>query len=498
MKQRMVKILALATAMGLLSFPLCAEEEGTDGMSFSSFGEDDSTPSLSVNGTAETEMRWFLDDGNDSTVSSDPSLALSLGYSAEKVEMDAKLKLSKEILENYPEDALQEMTIRAYMGDFVAEGGKMKLVWGKGDKLHVLDNFNADDYTDFVIPDYIDRRLAVPMAHLVYNGPDSLRVEAAYVPFLVPDRYATEGRWTPSLYTDSVQTVSFLATAYADQAYRSTYASVYASAVNTGVPADAAAIAASDYASLMQSVYLAKVEAQNGLYADTHSLKYRQFGFRVTGTVGSFDWGASYYDGFEKQPTLRQDRLKAWIADPSTDVDPPLDYDSLRVFGVEGATAVGRFNFRMEGAYNLTDDVAGTDGNVRNNSIGWVFGVDFDVVGNLNVNLQTKGSVILGADGIKDNGTSDIEYSAKDRYHDDTLALALSDSFLHERLKAECDMVYDIESNDLAVMPKLTYSITDGLDASLSGLYIHADDEEGDFYSFADNSFVQAKIVYSF
>ncbi len=142
--------------------------------------------------------------------------------------------------------------------------------------------------------------------------------------------------------------------------------------------------------------------------------------------------------------------------------------------------------------------MAGTDGNVRNNSIGWVFGVDFDVVGNLNVNLQTKGSVILGADGIKDNGTSDIEYSAKDRYHDDTLALALSDSFLHERLKAECDMVYDIESNDLAVMPKLTYSITDGLDASLSGLYIHADDEEGDFYSFADNSFVQAKIVYSF
>ncbi len=329
--------------MGLLSFPLCAEEEGTDGMSFSSFGEDDSTPSLSVNGTAETEMRWFLDDGNDSTVSSDPSLALSLGYSAEKVEMDAKLKLSKEILENYPEDALQEMTIRAYMGDFVAEGGKMKLVWGKGDKLHVLDNFNADDYTDFVIPDYIDRRLAVPMAHLVYNGPDSLRVEAAYVPLLVPDRYATEGRWTPSLYTDSVAKVSSLAAIQAAYEYQYTYTRI--------ISADpTAAIAASDYASLMQSVYLAKVEAQNGLYADTHSLKYRQFGFRVTGTVGSFDWGASYYDGFEKQPTLRQDRLGAWIADPSTDVDPPLDYDSLRVFGVEGATAVGRFNFRMEGA----------------------------------------------------------------------------------------------------------------------------------------------------
>ena len=48
------------------------------------------------------------------------------------------------------------------------------------------------------------------------------------------------------------------------------------------------------------------------------------------------------------------------------------------------------------------------------------------------------------------------------------------------------------------VMPKITYSVTEGLDASLSGIYIYASEDYGDFHDFRRNSFVQAKVAYYF
>ena len=75
----------------------------------------------------------------------------------------------------------------------------MKVVWGKGDKLHVLDNFNADDYSDFIIPDYLDRRISTPMVRAVYSLPlANMNLEGVYTPLLPVDRFATSGRWTPA------------------------------------------------------------------------------------------------------------------------------------------------------------------------------------------------------------------------------------------------------------------------------------------------------------
>jgi len=496
----MKKMIRLLCIICMTAIPLFAGDAD-----FSSFDagavpdeEDAKASVLTINGTAEDALRFYVDDHEDSVVRNDPAMTLSLGYSLEKADFDAKMKLSQTILQDYPEDVLQEMTIRGYLGDFVVEGGKMKLVWGKGDKLHVLDNFNADDYTDFIIPDYLDRRIAVPMVHVAYNGLDSMRFEAVYVPYLVPDRYATSGKWTPGSYTSIKNTVSNAASQQAVTVYSNAYTQYYTQFLTAGMSATAAAVAAQGAAGATQTQYLSTVQSQSGLYANAKTLRYGQFGFRATGTVGSFDWGASYYYGHMKQPSLNQTRLTAWIANPSADADPALDYDRLQVFGLEGATAIDRFNFRAEAAYNLTDDPDGTDAYVHNNSIGWVFGVDFDVIGNFNVNVQTQGKYLLHKDDIKSNGTADVDYSNADHYSNDKLVLSLTDSFLHENLKAECDMVYGIELGDIALMPKLTYTITDGLDASLSGMYIWTKDDDSEFRAFKDNSFVQAKLVYSF
>ena len=108
----------------------------------------------------------------------------------------------------YPLDFIDECTMRAYLGDFVLSTGKMKLVWGRGDMLHVLDVFNANDFTDFTIPSYIDRRIGEPMIHLAYNAPISLRLEAAWTPLMTPDRVSLKGPWIPSQIEEAKQKLS--------------------------------------------------------------------------------------------------------------------------------------------------------------------------------------------------------------------------------------------------------------------------------------------------
>lgn len=110
---------------------------------------------------------------------------------------------------------------------------------------------------------------------------------------------------------------------------------------------------------------------QNDLYPDTQKLKYTQAGLRLTGTFGSFDWGASYYYGHYKQPSAD---LSATILSGKTTM-PSLEYDWKQTFGLEAATVLGRFNLRGELAYNLTDDVAGDNPWVHNNSIAWLAGL---------------------------------------------------------------------------------------------------------------------------
>ena len=120
-----------------------------------------------------------------------------MSHSNAKTELSAGLKLNARTLKDYPLDILDELTMRVYLGDCVLSAGKLKLVWGKGDMIHVLDVFNANDLTDFTIPAYIDRRIGEPMVHFAYNAPIPLRLELACAPSMTPDRVALSGPWVP-------------------------------------------------------------------------------------------------------------------------------------------------------------------------------------------------------------------------------------------------------------------------------------------------------------
>lgn len=483
------KILALlATAAFFSSFATAQDMDFGDdfGSDFGGdFGDTASSSSfaataLSVNGEAQVNFRAYVDDEGTSGLPIDewntwvdPKGKLGLNYSNDSVSADVKFALSKDIITDYKADIIDELTLEAYLGNFVIQAGKMKVVWGKGDKLHVIDNFNANDYKDFLIPDYIDRRISEPMVRVLYNAPNdagpftSNRFEFIWTPFMTADRYAASGRWVPTQVKDT------------DAATK-----------------NAAAHEQSLYTTMLSN----SSSLADNLYPDLYQLKYMQAGARFTTTTGSWDWGLSYYFGRDKRASFDYKKMapyvQKYLKGTAEEDDKFIDYDFLQVFGIEAAKTFGAYNFRAEAAYNLTKDVAGDDPKVHNNSLAWVFGFDRDLpVSELNFNLQTQGKFILNHDEIKNSGdTESGTYKT-----DNKLVLNISDNLAHGKLKPEVSAIYGFEHFDLIIMPKVTWYVSDGLEFSASGMYMQSFIESrSEFGNWHNNSFVQIAAKYTF
>ena len=476
---------------------------------------------ISARAWIDTENGYssFGDIGSRTKTDYFPFFNLNAAYSGERADFEAKLKFNKNSLGDYKWDMLDELTARLYAGDWVIEGGKMRVVWGKGDKLHVVDNFNANDYTDFVIPDYIDRRIGEPMFRVIYNSPLSvnLRIEGIVTPVMTADRFAKSGEWSPFKMAKISGIVRDTLGYNLTRKLISSETAAAALAASSSNPTLqlAAAKSASDYAE-----YLSYVNGINSnpesLYPDTAALEYAQAGLRATATLGSVDVGLSYYYGHNKQLSVN---MKNYLTgyNPalkhSTNL-PEFSYDKLQVFGIEAAAAVWRFNVRAEGAYNMTDDFAGDKPWVHNNSIAWLFGFDIDLpISNLNLNVQECGKHILKSDAIGSYGTYpkrfDVDYDSDGIYVSDKLVINLSDKYLNDKLTAECSCIVGIENKEFAIFPKISWNVYGGFNLILSGAYIHADDEDGEFYNFTayksganvetrDKAFAELSVKYDF
>ena len=483
------KMFLLAAAFSSAAVNVSAQDFddfGSDDSGFGDYSYDTAEPSVVISGKAETSARIFprrTDSGfdtydyeidvnslQDKAVSGDASLTLGVDYSGAFTDFSGKIKFNESIFNDYNEDIIQEFTARAYMGNFQLEAGKMKIVWGKGDKVHVLDNFNSNDYTDFIIPDYIDRRLALPMFHAVYNVPSEscFRLEAVYTPYMVADRLASDGMWKPAAMSSLETFVT----------------NIEMGKISSTIDPMTGGVSQATIAALNEATALQGGD-QSILYKDNiKSIKFSQAGLRSTWTLGSVDLGLSYYYGHYKQPSANIANMVGYVATPvvkanvfssykaqvvagvraatgntlaiytddqvydyayanqaslgqtiysQAQVDAALDaslaangytlsnalpqlyYDQLQVFGFEIATVIGPFNTRAEVAYNLTKDIDGTDPWVHNNSISWEAGFDINLpIHNMNLNAQTTGKYILHKDDIKNGELVVANFAGKD------------------------------------------------------------------------------------
>lgn len=499
------KSLAIAMALTIaLALPATAQDEADQG---SFFDEETEAGPLTIGGKAELQSRVYLGEDavagmNDASDAADlvevsPSLRIDLGFSGASSELEASLRVDETVIADNPADALEEATLRSYLGNFILEAGKMKVVWGKGDKLHVLDLFNANDYTDFIFPDYIDRRLAEGMARVTWNAPRGARVEAVWTPVMTPDRVPLEGVWSPAaaqkLVAAGTSYVSNLALTASMAAYASTY---YAATGENSTVWSSTAAAAADAAALAaaQTVESEYSEA-SALLPNTQTLDYGQYGLRATGSIGGVDLGLSYYLGHYKTPSVYATYGTNSLGQTVV-TDFEANYDRLQSFGLEAGTVLGPLNLRGEAAYYLTDDPAGDDPTVKNNSLNWLAGFDVDLpVSQLNLNVQTLGSYILGNDGIA--SALDVDYDSEGVYTNNKLVLRLSDSLAHDKITPEISALWGIEREDFILMPKCAIALKDDMKLELSGA-IFLGSDSGEFGSFVDNHFVEACFTYVF
>ena len=301
----------------------------------------------------------------------------------------------------------------------------------------------------------------------------------------------------------SEASAAYYATTVAKETAQTTYDS-YAEAEKTaGEKYEAAKTEVQDAG----KAYLLALTYANGLsedaiYPDLYNLKYGQYGARVTATLGQVDLGLSYYNGWFKQPSYNADKLTSFIEaylakGEVADEDKFLAYDKKQTFGLEASTIIWHFNVRGEFAYNLTDDMDGSDPWVHNNSIAWLGGFDIDLpFWNANLNVQETGSFVLNGDEC-DNNVFDVDYSAKG-YTNNKLVANITTSFLNDKIAPEVTVMYGFERKDLVIMPKLAFKPDQNLTLTASGMYIWCGDDESEFKAWENNSFVSLAANYSF
>ena len=260
------KLLLTAEVLALCAAPAMAQDFGD----FGAFDDDSSagaSSKIEVSGNVSMEARAYVDTEDSGKnadekieVTGKPSGTLELGYSGNNSDMTLSLNMDADMIKNNPEDIIDELVLRGRLGDYITvEAGKMKIVWGKGDKLHVLDNFNADNYSDFIIPDYLDRRVSTPMIRGIISLPvANFNIEGVYTPLLPVDRFAVEGHWTPAQVTALQTSATGSAEKYVKQlvtdceTYRTGLAAATTIATSSAAQAKAASDAAASYASKIQ------------------------------------------------------------------------------------------------------------------------------------------------------------------------------------------------------------------------------------------------------
>ncbi len=386
-----------------------------------------------------------------------------------------------------------------YLGDSLElTAGLVKVVWGKGDSVRVLDVVNPQDFSDFINADLEDRKIPQGLVKLDWRTSQSGKLEALYVPFFQGHTLPLQGTWAPRAFTDLRTQVraGFYDGAY-QAAYGVTLGGLLASAAASG-NITVAAIAGSAAMPTLQANAAAIASAQAGAQADalvddllllpdTHALAWGQGGVRFTDSFAGVDFGLQYYTGF--------------LRDPVYDADPArlaatrhlaVDYNRYHQAGLDAAFVLADFNLRLEAAWHQSVDVPGTDPLVRNPFASAVAGLD-RTFGELSVNLQAQGTWIQGLSGA--TGAYDAQKDADELTG--LVAAQAAYGFANDRAELSLAGSVNAPDGDWVLIPRLALYPVDDVTLTVGGKWFGGD-PEGQLGQYAANSFAEVKASYSF
>ena len=373
---------------------------------FSSFMTDEDISLLQWSGVGILNSRYSSDYNNiiESNIDIYPEINLNLDYIGERSEFHGSMEFSghpdfrdQNTISLDMQQIIDEAYFCLYLNRFNLETGYIKFIWGKDDKVFTFDNINASDYTDFINPLYIDRKIAETL--IKFNIPFGIQgmVETVYAPVFTPDIYPVNGEWVQH-----------------------------------------------DYKCLPGEIEEITFNPEN-----TSTIAHSQFGLRITNSFVGFDMGASY------QYTFLRDPIISIISDDNFKIS----WDRVHLFGLETAFVILGFNIRSEAAYYLTADLSGDDPKIHNNRILYLFGFDRDLlVHNLSINIRGLGEIQLESDKIS---PSDIEYQSDGIYLSHRIEGGFRDSFYNGKITAELNGAWSIEDKDFMIIPQFRINLVE-------------------------------------
>lgn len=468
MKKYLLIIMALFISLGLSAEDDLWGDSGDDGWSDEAWSDDsfseeesffggssDGSP-LSFNGLVEFPMGLNIneDTPEDSPWDLQVYSQLKLQYSNDAA--DLVLQIEGDYQDRQSSFEIDEAWMRLYLGRHDLEAGLMRLGWGKGDGVHVVDILHPTDYSLFIEPDYNRRKEAELMVHLNLNLGDSARAELVYVPWFTPDSHPQLGAWAQS---DALMLYAMAEMALQD------YASYYYQEVMTQlIAANGGIVPGIEGQAAMETAHKMEMLQNSILHGEnTQQLQYAQGGFRFTHSIGVLDWGVMALRSYMREPVIQLVDLDAanWTINSNPHIS--LSYTPMYLIGQEAGFVLGGFNFRQEAALSLTEDWDGTDPQMRNHRVDWLFGFDRNLpLNNLNINIQGKGQYILQSDDLD---FMDCDY--RDEYYSHMLIANISDKYFYDKLELSVAGSMNLEDQDFFLKPQAVIHIRDTVDLTL-------------------------------
>jgi len=300
---------------------------------------------------------------------------------------------------------LREAILSVSRGDLDVRVGRQQIVWGEAISTFVTDVVNPKDFREFVLPDFTELRIPIWALDASYRLARNVTLEAVWTPDTMHNRLPKKGA------EFQFQGPEFR---FRNPVVR--------------LPDD----------------------------EDEFSLARSEGGLRLSALRDGWDVSLIYYDQADKTPVLFQRRVPQ---PPRPDVivlEPR--HPRLHVVGATLAKSLEPVVLRAEVAvsvgkrYETTDPLDG-DGVVRRDTLDYLLGVDFPLVGDVDAALQLSQKILTGdATNLTRPGVAGRVTTS--------LALRLGTGFFDNTLNPSVLAVVGVERADLRVSPRLEWVLS--------------------------------------
>lgn len=231
-----------------------------------------------------------------------------------------------------------------------------------------------------------------------------------------------------------------------------------------------------------------------------YNIENSEFAFKLNKIGSDLDWSISYFNGFDLTPDVK------YTGSAGGKVFIEISNHRIQVFGADFAKNYGRYGFRGEAAYMLTEDMDGIQPNIRNPNLFYILGGDRTFMETLNINLQFIGRYIFKYSDVEkmNNPTERAIYIKNSIFSgelDETqysMSGRVDYKLFNETLDMEMFAVYNFNRSDYFIRPIVRYAFTDSWKGIIGGEFYEGD-ENRTFYGFLKkNNTVYLELKYGF